>query len=173
MTTASHGSKAGFWTRLLGTQDRDDAAALYGAVVAEARRPEWYATYAVPDTIDGRFDMVALVLSLVLLRLEREGAAHDEVRLTECFIADMDGQIREIGFGDLGVGKQVGKIMSLLGGRLGAYRTAVDATTLERSLWRGHPPDAATVEAALRRVGQLRDRIEAAPRDALMAGRWA
>lgn len=56
---------------------KDDRAALrplYASVVARARQPHWYLDGSVPDTLDGRFDMVAAILSLVLLRLEALGA---------------------------------------------------------------------------------------------------
>lgn len=172
MTTASKERNPGLFARLFGAR-ADDRSALYDTIVAEGRRPEYYAIYGVPDTNDGRFDMIALVLSLVLLRLEREGADHDSVRLTERFIADMDGQIREIGFGDLVVGKQVGGIMAVLGGRLGAYRKAVDAETLSRTLWRNNPPAEPVLSDAVRRIHQLQVRIDSTPLDALLAGRIA
>ena len=63
-----------FWRQLVGKDRRDEWRPLYAAIVAEARRPEWYTGAAVPDTVDGRFDMLALVISLVMIRLEREGA---------------------------------------------------------------------------------------------------
>jgi len=63
----------GVLNRLFGRKDRDALTPLYNAVVLEARRPDWYLAGQVPDTLDGRFDMVAAVLSLVLLRLEEEG----------------------------------------------------------------------------------------------------
>ncbi|UVO55133.1 ubiquinol-cytochrome C chaperone family protein [Sphingomonas sp. SUN039] len=165
--TASTERKSGFLARLFGRDD-DGLEALYAAVVTEARQPHWYASYGVPDTVDGRFDMVSLVLSLVLLRLEREGREVEAVRLTEAFITDMDGQIREIGFGDLVVGKQVGGIMAVVGGRLGAYRAGFDAATLGRTLWRGEPP--ANAEAAVAALTGLRERIDGVPLDALLAG---
>ncbi len=165
--TTSTDQRPGFLARLFGKRD-DDLGALYAAVIAEARLPHWYATYGVPDTVDGRFDMVSLVLAIVLLRLERDGRDLDAVRLTERFITDMDGQIRESGFGDLGVGKQVGGILAVVGGRLGAYRTAIDVETLGRTLWRGQVPDNA--EAALIRIGTVRGRIDSVPLDRLLAG---
>lgn len=99
---------------------------LYNQIVAKAREPHWYIDGQVPDSLDGRFDMVAAILSLVLLRLE-EGKAHalDMARLTEVFVDDMDGQLREVGIGDMIVGKHIGQIMSAVGGRLGALRTAL------------------------------------------------
>ena len=169
MTTASTAPKPGFFARLFAGRD-DAGSSLYAAIVAEARQPLWYAQLGVRDTIDGRFDAVCLVLSLVLLRLERERRDAEAVRLTEIFIDDMDGQIREIGFGDLSVGKQVGGIMALLGGRLGAYRTGLDRATLERTLWRGTPPPPPVVDATMRRIDALRADIDSVPIERLLAG---
>ena len=151
------------------------ADALYAAVVAEARRPQWYLAGQVPDTLDGRFDMVALVLSLVLLRLEDEGAAQLCADLTERFIADMDGTLRQDGVGDQVVGKHIGRMVAALGGRLGAYRDtrgddAGFADALRRNLWRGEPvPDDAVawVIAEARRVA---GRLDATPLATLTAG---
>ena len=102
---------------------RKDTAALYAAVVARARMPHWYVEGAVPDTIDGRFDMIAAVLAMAMLRLESDPAgAPAATHLAEAFVDDMDPQLREIGIGDLLVGKHIGRMMGMLGGRLGAYR---------------------------------------------------
>ena len=73
----------------------------------------------------GRFDMIAAILTLVMLRLERDGLAQENVWLTELFVADMDAQLRESGVGDVVVGKHMGKLVSVLGGRLGAFREAL------------------------------------------------
>ena len=144
----------GFLDRLRGrlgkAPDRDAALPLYHAVVARARQPHWYLEGAAPDTLDGRFDMVAAITAFVLLRLEDDpAAAQISAHLTERFIDDMDAQVRQIGFGDMVVGKQVGRMMGMLGGRLGAYREGVAHGTLDealaRNLWRGDPPAAAAV----------------------------
>ena len=140
----------------------DEALPLYHQVVARARAPHWYLAGAVPDTVDGRFDMVAAVLALVLLRLEREDAgAATAAWLTERFVDDMDGQLREIGVGDVVVGKHIGRMMAMLGGRLGAYRQGFAGgalgPALVRNLYRGKAPaDAALahVEAELVRLHQ-------------------
>jgi cytochrome b pre-mRNA-processing protein 3 len=138
----------------LGADPRQAMIPLYGSVVAEARQPWWYATGGVPDTLDGRFDMIAAVLALVLIRLEAEGEAGREpsAKLTEVFIDDMDGQLRQIGIGDVVVGKHIGKMMSAMGGRLTAYRDAIDSEpaledALLRNLWRGE--ESATARPAL------------------------
>lgn len=115
--------------------DRAEARPLWLGIVAEARQPRWYAELGVADSIEGRFDMVTLILALVLLRLEREpGCETVAVRLTEMFVDDMDAQLRQSGVGDLMVGKHMGKLMAVLGGRIGALREALqhdDATLAE------------------------------------------
>ena len=121
---------------------------LYNQIVAKAREQHWYIDGEVPDSIDGRFDMVASILSLVLLRLEDSGdCALDMARLTEVFVDDMDGQLREVGIGDMIVGKHIGQIMSAVGGRLGALRSALSDTTeldeaIVRNIYRGVAPEA-------------------------------
>jgi cytochrome b pre-mRNA-processing protein 3 len=153
-------------------RDRADLIPLYNAVVAEARRPEWYVGARVPDTMDGRFDMVALVLALVLLRLEHEGDAGKlpSVLLTEVFIDDMDGTMREVGFGDLVVGKRVGGIMGMLGGRLGAYREGDRKAAVIRNVYRDAPPDDAAVNELVAMSAALEDRIAAVPVAELLKG---
>ena len=130
----------------IGPDPRAEMIPLYNAVVAEARRPDWYADMGVPDTLDGRFDMIAAILSLVLMRLEAEGeqGRTPSALLTEVFVDDMDGQLREIGVGDVVVGKHVGNMMAAMGGRLASYRECIGdsaalETALARNLWRGEP----------------------------------
>ena len=129
--------------------------------------------------MDGRFDMVASVLALVLLRLEREGETtrSAQVLLAETFVDDMDGALRQMGVGDLMVGKHVGKMMGALGGRLSAYREALGSGDLSqvvrRNIFRDDAaPDAsvAFVEARLRGVAA---QIDTVPLTALLAGRIA
>ena len=101
---------------------------LWLRIVEIAREKEWYRDCGLADTVSGRFDAITLVLALVLLRMERdETLLEPSVRLTEIFVEDMDGQLRQGGVGDLMVGKHIGKLMSTLGGRLGAYRDAFAA----------------------------------------------
>lgn len=117
-----------FLNRIFGSR-RDDRAhvrPLWHRTVEIAREKEWYAVCGIADTVPGRFDAITLVLSLLLLRMEREDALIEpSVRLTEIFVDDMDGQLRESGVGDIVVGKKIGKLMGVLGGRLGAYREAL------------------------------------------------
>ena len=152
---------------------------LYGAVVAAARSPDWYVAGGVADTLDGRFDMVAAMLSLALIRIEAEGDAFagESVHLTEIFVDDMDGQLREIGVGDVVVGKHVGRMMGALGGRLGAYREAlVDggdlAAALLRNVYRGEAPAGDALDFTAARMGALHAALAAMPVPALIAGEW-
>ena len=161
--------------RLFGQPDRGAAPTLYQAVVARARETHWYEAGGVADSVNGRFDMIAAVLAFLLLRLEGEpGAAELSAALAESFIDDMDGQLREIGIGDVVVGKHVGRMMGMLGGRIGAYRTGLAEGTLGdalvRNLYRGEAPAAealAHTEAALR---QFHDSLVATPVTTLLAG---
>ena len=155
-------------------RDRSDLIPLYNAVVAEARLPMWYQRALVPDSMDGRFDMVALVLSLVLLRLEREGEAGKlpSVLLTEVFIDDMDGTMREVGFGDLVVGKRVGGIMGMLGGRLGAYRDGNRREAVVRNVYREAPPSDQAVNELVLLSQAVETRSAAVPLADVLKGSW-
>lgn len=163
--------------KLFGRADpREAVRPLYAALIAEARAPGWYVEGRVSDTLDGRFDVLAAVVSVAMTRLERE-AGGDAVLLTEVFIEDMDGQLRESGVGDVGLGKQVGRMLGALGGRLGAYRAALGGSeplraALVRNLYRGNDPGAAPVAWSSARLRALSEAFARAPIDLLLAGRW-
>src|SRR3546814_9110399 len=94
---------------------REARRPLWNAVVAAARAPHWYAEGGVPDTLDGRFDMISLALALVLHRIDddpEQGLAG--VQLTELFVNDMDGQMRQIGFGDMRSEEHTSALQSLM-----------------------------------------------------------
>lgn len=159
---------------MLGTRDTE-ALPLYTSVVARGRQPHWYLEGGVPDTIDGRFDMIAAVLSFVLLRLEGDPVGAETVaRVTERFVDDMDGQLRQIGIGDIIVGKHIGKMMSMLGGRIGAYRDALAVGSLDaalvRNLYRGEAPPEPALRHVAARLYALRDALAQAPTAAIIAG---
>ena len=118
-----------FLHRLLRTapDPREAWRPLWHRLVIAAREEHWYADAGVADTLDGRFDMVSMLTALAILRLESEA---DEgipaaARLTELFVEDMEGQMREAGIGDPTVGKMVGRMMATLGGRAGTLREAL------------------------------------------------
>jgi cytochrome b pre-mRNA-processing protein 3 len=105
---------------------RDRAIALYDTLVGQARRPAFYRDLGVPDTLDGRFDMIVLHAFMVLRRLR--GAGPEGVALGqavfEVMFADMDQNLRQIGVGDLGVGRRVKAMTRAFMGRVGAYDLA-------------------------------------------------
>jgi cytochrome b pre-mRNA-processing protein 3 len=161
-----------FLSRIFGNPARERARLrpLYDSIVREARQPAWYRDGKVPDTLEGRFDMVSTMLALVLLRLEREGEAMtpQTILLTELFIDDMDGTLRQIGIGDIIVGKHVGKIMGALGGRLGAFRDGLSggadlAEAVRRNIFRDEPPSAEAVDFVSAQVKGMHEALGAIP----------
>jgi cytochrome b pre-mRNA-processing protein 3 len=137
------------------TKERAPLLPLYRAIVARGRDPFWYREGQVPDTLDGRFDMIAALLALVLLRIEREGEAGREpnVLITEIFIEDMDATLRQIGVGDHVVGKQVANMMSALGGRLGAFRDGPIGDAVRRNIFHDSPPSSEAMILVADRLG--------------------
>jgi cytochrome b pre-mRNA-processing protein 3 len=158
-------------------QQRAPLQPLYRAIVAKGREPAWYREGRVPDTLDGRFDMVAAILSLVLLRLEGEGerGKGQSVLLTELFIDDMDATLRQIGIGDYVVGKHVGRMMSALGGRLAAFRAGREAGSLDEAVTRNIFHEALPSDVALALVARRLERyagwLAGASADDVLAGR--
>ena len=155
---------------------RERLRPLWHRVVEISREPHWYRAGGVADTVPGRFDMIALVLALVLLRMEGEDdLAAPSAHLTELFVQDMDGQLRESGVGDLMVSKHMGKLMGTLGGRLGALRENLsDEAALARAVARNITLVEGADPAALARdVRALHHRLEATDADDLLAGRIA
>jgi cytochrome b pre-mRNA-processing protein 3 len=167
-----------FVHRLSGrARERATLLPLYEALVREGRDPAWYREGGVPDTLEGRFDMVASVLALVLIRLEAEGEAarRESALVTEIFIDDMDASLRELGTGDMMVGKKVGKLVGALGGRLGSYReSAGDPAGFEaavrRTVFRDDQPSEAAVRWTAERLASLRTGLAARSLADLLAG---
>jgi cytochrome b pre-mRNA-processing protein 3 len=165
--------------RLFGKRDNENAALqpLWQRIVAVAREPAWYARGGVADSKEGRFDMVALVTALVMLRMERDKALIPaSARLSECFIADMEGQLRQEGIGDPTVGKRLGQLMGALGGRIGALRAAladgepVLRETIERNVTFGEAGDPALIAARVRDLAAALEHLSDAE---LLAGEIA
>lgn len=156
---------------------REALRPMWHRVVELSREPALYRDDGVADTVAGRFDMIAAILALVMLRLEREGMAAEVALLTELFVADMDAQLRETGVGDIVVGKHVGRLVSVLGGRIGALREALeseDEAMLEAALERnvtmaeGHG-----IAALARRLRAFADKLAALDTGEVLAGRIA
>jgi cytochrome b pre-mRNA-processing protein 3 len=135
----------------------DPAAALYGQLVAQARHPAFYTVCAVPDTVQGRFEMIALHAFLVMRRLKTGGAPGGLAQdLFDLMFADMDRNLRELGTGDLAVGKRIKKLAKSFYGRIAAYEDGLakaDPTRLEEALARNAYEDATGLEGAAPRSG--------------------
>ncbi|MCE2509889.1 MAG: ubiquinol-cytochrome C chaperone family protein [Alphaproteobacteria bacterium] len=127
------------FTRVMNSGVADEPArTLYAQIVAQARRAEFYTACGVPDTLDGRFEMVALHAFLVLHRLKKLDAGALAQALFDTMFMDMDENLREIGVGDLSVGKRVKQMVSAFYGRVAAYETGLagEAGALEAALAR-------------------------------------
>lgn len=138
-------------------QNRAKAENLYGAVVTLARTPGFYSRFGVPDTPEGRFEMVALALFLTLERLKSFSGQEKLVQGSiEAFVTDMDDCLREMGVGDLGVSKRVKRAAAAFYERAGSYRPALAsadqaalAEALTRHVYSGHAGAQAPALAAL------------------------
>jgi cytochrome b pre-mRNA-processing protein 3 len=110
---------------------RGTIEAIYGMIVTQAREPLFYQALGVPDTVDGRFDMVVLHLWMVLRRLQPGAGEGLQQALFDHFCSDMDANLREMGVGDLSVPKRMQAFGEAFYGRSAAY---------DRALAEGHEP---------------------------------
>ena len=155
-------------------------AALFDALVDEARHPHWFVEGQVPDTIDGRFAMMATIVALATVRLERGGelARAATVALAERFVEAMDAEHRQLGMGDPTVGKTVRKLVGALGRRAELWRGTLDDgagwdDAVRFSLFRDAPTAAGAVGHCEKAVRKIWARLEAASDEALAEGRIA
>jgi cytochrome b pre-mRNA-processing protein 3 len=153
--------------------------ALYASAAAQARSPAFYAELGAPDTAEGRFELFALHVALLLLRLKGHGprASETSQQLFETFLRSLDDALREMGVGDVVVGKRMRKLGEAFYGRLRAYEAALAARpdraelvalfarTLFEGRAQGRPGELASYAA------QAADQLDAAPLEQLLAGR--
>lgn len=126
---------------------RRQAAAVYSQLVAQARHPWFYATAAVPDTLDGRFEMITLHLFLLQHCLKSAPEQQPMAQaILEAAFDDLDRSLRELGVGDMGVARRIRQMADGIYGRFEAYATALpDTSSLQEALRRnlyGTAPDA-------------------------------
>jgi cytochrome b pre-mRNA-processing protein 3 len=125
-------------SRLFGAPTEGAAAeGLYAAIVTQARQPLFYARWQVPDTVDGRFEMIGLHAFLVLRRLKGVPSPGPRVSqaLFDTMFADMDRSLREMGVGDLGVGRRVKAMAQGFYGRVAAYDSALAPPARQEALF--------------------------------------
>ena len=182
--------------RLFGFARRaEQPDALYAAVAAQARQPIFYTAYGVPDTLDGRFDLLVLHAVLLLRRLRNEprqarreaaqGATAEDDELMralaqevfDVFFREMDRALREMGVGDMAVPRRVRTMAEVFYGRAGAYGAALEARdpkpledALARNLFPDHDAPASAARLA-RYVRAAAEALDSQPRHELLAGR--
>lgn len=158
---------------------RRSAEALYETALAAARRPDPYRRWGVPDSLDGRFEMLALHLYVLFRRLKSAEMPELAQALYDSALRDLDRALREMGAGDLGISRRIRRMAEALNGRIAAYDAALGdpaalAETLRRNLFgtlAGAPPEESIASAA----DYLRRAIagaEAWRREDLAAGRF-
>ena len=154
-------------------------AALYGVIVAQARAPEFYTFYGVPDTAEGRLEMIILHAALLISRLEvEEGPARPLGQaLFDHFCSDVDGNLREMGVGDLAVPRKMKAVAEAFYGRKRVYDTALAIPgneQLEAALVRNVPTaasDTARMSALAAYMRECSRKLAAMEGAALLQGR--
>ena len=161
-----------------GKRDQDIAHSLYLALVEQARSPQFYSHLAVPDSLDGRFDMIVMHMFLVVHRLKACGKRGKSISqaLIDLMFRDMDRSLRELGVGDHGIGRRIKQMLGAFYGRVRAYETALAdgdddlSDALKRNVYRNavrHERDPQQLAAYLRCQLETLD-LQAA--DELLAG---
>ena len=154
--------------------------ALYGAAVTAARDPYYYTVLGVPDTLDGRFDLIGVYVFLLIRRLRVLPPPGPELAqaVFDAMFCDMDLNLRELGVGDLSVGRKVKAMWEAFHGRAAAYQAAIEedefslSAGLARNVWRGAEPTSRS--AALARIVRRQDRALADAEPAgILSGRVA
>jgi cytochrome b pre-mRNA-processing protein 3 len=147
------------------TPSDDTIARLYGAIVAQARSAAFYQLYRVPDTVNGRFEMVVLHAVLLIGRLEAEGANGRKLgqAVFDRFCSDMDGSLREMGVGDIAVPRKMKSIGEAFYGRKRAYAAALAVPGLEQlaQVLTRNVYESASGDEAIRLAAYVRDTAEA------------
>lgn len=160
-------------------QRRECAFALYSRAVEQARAPAFFGALGVPDNVDGRFETIALHVYLILRRLKAEGqdAADLSQDLFDAMFADMDRALREMGVGDLSVGKKVKVMARGFFGRIKAYDEGLAASdpavlveALRRNLYGTEEPDPAHPTAMAGYLRREADALAAVPTAEMTAG---
>jgi cytochrome b pre-mRNA-processing protein 3 len=152
--------------------------ALYTAAVAAARDPWFYTALGVPDTLDGRFDLVGVHVFLIIDRVRAEKSPGPEVAqaVFDAMFADMDFNLREMGVGDMSVGKRMKEMWEAFHGRATAYAAAIAADddptladALRRNVWRGTAP-AGAPEALAAHLRRMHAELAALPAEPFLRG---
>jgi cytochrome b pre-mRNA-processing protein 3 len=145
---------------------RETIERLYGAIVAQARMPAFYLALGVPDTAEGRFDLIVLHVHLLFRRLSGQGVEMQAIGqgVFDRFVTDMDDSLREMGTGDLAVPKRMRVMGEAFYGRAEAYDAALSAQgddALTAALARNVYGGIAQAESSARRLAHYVRRADA------------
>jgi len=152
---------------------------IYLRLVEQSRLPAFYIGCGVGDTPDGRFDMIALHAALLLRRLKRDGDATADLaqEIFDLMFADMDQNLREMGVGDIGVGKRVKGMAQGFYGRLAAYDAGLAAPdnedlagALRRNLFRKNSPKDFQVAAIAEYMRRESNSMDAQATESFLTG---
>lgn len=164
------------FARLTGEPRRGQA--LFELAVHEARSPHWFVEGQVPDTLNHRFAVLATIIALLTVRLEREGeeGRRASAALTERLVDSLDTEIREIGLGDPALGKQVRKLVGAVSGRVGRWRALIESEAslteeVRRSLYLEEEAATAAVSYSEDKIRRLWQRLDGASMKGLADGR--
>ncbi len=152
---------------------------IYNAIVEQSRRPEFYESFDVPDTLDGRFDLIVLHAGLYLPRLKTvrtTGKGLAQATFDQMF-ANLEANLRELGVGDMGVPRRVKGMLSAFYGRAAAYDTALRQgdvsalrAALQRNVYRGGAVPQPKLDALSTYVRAAVEALKAADDAEIVAG---
>lgn len=168
-----------FWARFVADPEPSVAHRLYETLVQHARFPIYFDRLGVPDTPEGRFEVLALHIGLVVRRLcslDDEGRATGQA-LFDLMVADLDSNLRELGVGDLSVGKQVKRLASHFYARLNVLTEAFDqdrldalSPMLETNLFGSASPPPGAIPHLVDILQALEEALSRQPKDEVKAG---
>jgi cytochrome b pre-mRNA-processing protein 3 len=155
------------------------AMELYSSVVAQARQPYFYTDLAVPDTPDGRYDMIMIHAFLLLHRLKRDLPNTKEISqaLFDIMFEDMDKSLREMGAGDVGIGRRIKEMAKAFYGRIAAYDEGLNRDddsldiALQRNVYRQSSVKNEQVSALGSYIRREAVNLSEQPTEALLSGR--
>lgn len=150
---------------------RRAADGLLASLIERARDPVFYAKFEVADTLDGRFDILTLHAALLIENLERRGRRDLSQELIDGLFTSLDEGLRELGAGDIGMGRRMKKLANAFYGRLYAYRAAVNpeetAEAILRNVFRGRREATEAAHSLARYMTSAREALaSSAPEDA-------
>jgi cytochrome b pre-mRNA-processing protein 3 len=155
---------------------------IYNAIVEQARRPQFYDSLEVPDTLDGRFDLIILHAGLYLPRLKTvpgDGKSLAQATFDQ-MLCNLDQNLRELGAGDISVPKKMKNMVSAFYGRATAYDAALKAgdvqalrAALHRNVYRGKNVQQPKLDALAAYVRAASEALKAADDSDIMAGTFA